>query len=181
MRAQTCARALLLLCLLPAAIYAQDQAIAPSQAPASAPAPAPAAPSTPPDKIRVGGNVMMAKLVSQTMPVYPQIAKQAHISGTVVLHAILGKDGSVQDLQYISGPPLLMKAAMDAVRQWRYEPVLLNGEAVTVDTTVSVVFQLGDSGPKDSSVSGSQSATHSPAPHPQVTQSFKLMSVICWR
>jgi protein TonB len=61
----------------------------------------------------------------------------------VVLHAVISKDGSVEDLQYVSGPPLLMKAAMDAVRQWRYQPTQLNGEPVEVDTTVSVVFTLG--------------------------------------
>jgi len=77
------------------------------------------------------------------MPVYPAVAKQAHISGTVVLHCMIGKDGSVQALEYISGPPLLMKSAMDAVRQWTYKPTLLNGEPVEVDTTVSVIFTLG--------------------------------------
>jgi protein TonB len=82
-------------------------------------------------------------MVRQIMPVYPPIAKTAHISGTVVLHAVISKDGSVEDLQYVSGPPLLMKAAMDAVRQWRYQPTQLNGEPVEVDTTVSVVFTLG--------------------------------------
>ena len=88
-------------------------------------------------------NVMQASLIRQPMPVYPQIAKTAHISGTVVLHAIIGADGAVQDLQYISGPPLLMRSAMDAVRQWRYRPTMLNGEPTAVDTTVSVVFTLG--------------------------------------
>ena len=96
-----------------------------------------------PARIRVGGSVQAAKMVRQVLPVYPAIAKTAHISGTVVLHAIIGKDGTIQDLQYISGPPLLMHAAMDAVRQWRYQPTLLNGEPVEVDTTISVVFTLG--------------------------------------
>jgi TonB family protein len=77
------------------------------------------------------------------MPVYPPIAKQAHISGTIVLHCIIGKDGSVQQLEFVSGPPLLMKSAMDAVRQWTYQPTSLNGKPVEVDTTVSVVFTLG--------------------------------------
>jgi len=77
------------------------------------------------------------------MPVYPPIAKTAHISGTVVLHAVIAKDGSVEDLQYVSGPPLLMKSAMDAVKQWRYQPTQLNGDPVEVDTTISVVFTLG--------------------------------------
>ena len=84
-----------------------------------------------------------AALVRKVQPVYPPIAKTAHISGTVVLHAIIAKDGSVQDLQYVSGPPLLMKSAMDAVKQWRYKPTMLNGEPVEVDTTISVVFTLG--------------------------------------
>jgi periplasmic protein TonB len=82
-------------------------------------------------------------MVRQIMPVYPPIAKTAHISGTVVLHAVIAKDGSVEDLQYVSGPPLLMKAAMDAVKQWRYQPTQLNGDPVEVDTTISVVFTLG--------------------------------------
>jgi periplasmic protein TonB len=103
----------------------------------------PPPPPKPKGPLRVGGSVMQASLIRQPMPVYPQIAKTAHISGTVVLHAIIGADGTVQDLQYISGPPLLMRAAMDAVRQWRYKPTLLNGEPTAVDTTVSVVFTLG--------------------------------------
>jgi len=60
------------------------------------------------------------------------------------LHAIIGKDGTVQQLQLVSGPPLLVNAAMDAVRQWRYQPTELNGEPVDVDTTIQVVFTLGD-------------------------------------
>jgi protein TonB len=82
-------------------------------------------------------------MVRQIMPVYPPIAKTAHISGTVMLHAVIGKDGTVQNLEYVSGPPLLMKSAMDAVKQWRYQPTQLNGEPVEVDTTISVVFTLG--------------------------------------
>jgi protein TonB len=104
-------------------------------------------PPPPPPKakgpIRVGGNVQQANLLRQVTPIYPPIAKTAHISGTVVLHAIISKDGTIEQLEYISGPPLLMKNAMDAVRQWRYRPTMLNGEPVEVDTTVSVVFTLG--------------------------------------
>jgi protein TonB len=104
-------------------------------------------PPPPPPKsnkpLRVGGNVIAANLLRQVQPVYPPIAKTAHISGTVVLHAIISKDGTIEQLEYISGPPLLMKNAMDAVRQWRYRPTMLNGEPVEVDTTVSVVFTLG--------------------------------------
>ena len=103
----------------------------------------PPPPKATPSRIRVGGNVASAKLVRQVTPLYPPIAKTAHISGTVILHAVIAKDGTIQELTYVSGPPLLMKNAMDAVRQWRYSPTLLNGEPVEVDTTISVVFTLG--------------------------------------
>jgi len=103
----------------------------------------PPPPKAAPTRIRVGGNVAAANLIRQVQPVYPAIAKTAHISGTVVLHAVISKDGTIQELTYISGPPLLMKNAMDAVHQWRYKPTLLNGEPVDVDTTISVVFTLG--------------------------------------
>src|ERR1700689_4778920 len=103
----------------------------------------PPPPKVAPSRIRVGGNVAQANLIHQVTPTYPAIAKTAHISGTILLHAIIGKDGTVQNLQYISGPPLLMQSAMDAVKQWRYKPTLLNGDPVDVDTTISVVFTLG--------------------------------------
>ena len=93
-----------------------------SAASSAARAPQPPPPKATPSRIRVGGNVQAATLLRQIMPVYPPIAKTAHISGTVVLHAIIAKDGTVQELQYVSGPPLLMKSAMDAVKQWRYKP-----------------------------------------------------------
>lgn len=125
-----------------AALQAQD---ATQNVPSPASQPAPSAPQ----RIRVGGNVQAAKLIRQPLPIYPQIAKTAHISGTVILHAIIAKDGSVQEVMYISGPPLLMRSAMDAVKQWKYEPTLLSGQPVEVDTTISVVFTLGSS-PSDS-------------------------------
>jgi periplasmic protein TonB len=103
----------------------------------------PPPPKATPQRIRVGGQVQAASLIRQVMPVYPPIAKTAHVSGTVMLHAIIAKDGTVSDLQYLSGPPLLMRNAMDAVKQWRYKPTMLNGEPVEVDTTISVVFSLG--------------------------------------
>jgi TonB family protein len=100
-----------------------------------------------PTRIRVGGNVASANLINQVMPVYPEVAKTAHISGTVMLHAVISKDGSIETLEFISGPPLLMKSAMDAVRQWRYKPTTLNGRAVEVDTTISVVYTLENKNP----------------------------------
>jgi protein TonB len=94
-------------------------------------------------RIRQGGNVQQAKLINMVRPVYPPLAKQARISGTVRLHAIIAKDGSVIQLEVVGGHPLLVQSALDAVRQWRYQPTLLNGEPVEVDTTVDVVFSLG--------------------------------------
>ncbi|HKW61348.1 MAG TPA: TonB family protein [Candidatus Acidoferrum sp.] len=92
--------------------------------------------------IRVGGNVQAARIVNRVQPVYPPLARQTRISGTVRLHAIITKDGTIRELEVLSGHPLLQQAALDAVRQWRYQPTLLNGEAVEVDTTIDVIFSL---------------------------------------
>jgi periplasmic protein TonB len=92
--------------------------------------------------LRVGGNVQAARIVNRVQPVYPPLARQTRISGTVRLHAIIGKDGTVQQLEVLSGHPLLQQAALDAVRQWRYQPTLLNGDPVDVDTTIDVIFSL---------------------------------------
>jgi protein TonB len=103
----------------------------------------PPPPKATPTRIKVGGQVQAANLLHQVLPVYPAIAKTAHVSGTVRLHAVIAKDGTIQELQYVSGPALLMRAAMDAVHEWRYHPTQLNGEPVEVDTTIDVVFSLG--------------------------------------
>src|SRR6266851_3830790 len=92
--------------------------------------------------LRVGGNVQAARIINRVQPVYPPLARQTRISGTVRLHAIIGKDGTIQQLEVISGHPLLQQAALDAVRQWRYQPTLLNTEPVEVDTTIDVIFSL---------------------------------------
>src|ERR1700687_1617158 len=93
-------------------------------------------------RIRQGGNVQAARLVNKVQPQYPPLARQTRLSGTVRLHAILRTDGGVQSLTLESGHPLLVQSALDAVRQWRYQPTLLNGEAVEVDTTIDVIFSL---------------------------------------
>lgn len=93
-------------------------------------------------RIRVGGNVQQAKLIAQPKPAYPPLAKQARISGVVRLNAIISKDGTIQNLSVISGHPLLVPAAMEAVKQWRYAPTLLNGEPVEVVTQIDVNFTL---------------------------------------
>jgi len=99
-------------------------------------------PGVRPGRIRIGGNVQQAKVAKSVAPIYPQEAKDAHIAGTVVLHAVIGIDGSVQDVSYISGPQLLFRPAADSVGQWRYEVTYLNGDPVEVDTTVTVHFVL---------------------------------------
>ncbi len=105
-----------------------------------------AAPPPPPKaavtRTRVGGAVQAAKLVNRVQPLYPPLARQTRISGTVKLHAIIGKSGSVEQLQVVSGHPLLVQSALDAVKQWRYQPTLLNGEPVEVDTEIDVIFSL---------------------------------------
>jgi len=104
----------------------------------------PAAPPKPtiPNRIKQGGVVTAASILAQTAPVYPALARQAHIQGNVVLHAIIDRDGRVAQLEVVSGHPLLVRAAMEAVKQWRYKPTLLNSEPVEVDTTISVNFRL---------------------------------------
>jgi periplasmic protein TonB len=93
-------------------------------------------------RVTVGGNVQAARLVNRVQPLYPPLARQTRISGTVKLHAIIGKNGAVEQLQVVSGHPLLVQSALDAVRQWRYQPTLLNGEPVEVDTEIDVIFSL---------------------------------------
>ncbi len=92
--------------------------------------------------IRVGGQVQSARLTSQAMPVFPPLARQARIQGSVRLEAIIGKEGSIENLEVVSGHPLLLQAALDAVRRWRYQPTLLNGVAVEVITTIDVNFTM---------------------------------------
>jgi protein TonB len=103
---------------------------------------APPPPKPTQTRIRQGGNVTAAKLVNRVQPLYPPLARQTRISGTVRLHAIIGKNGAVEQLEVISGHPLLVQAALDAVRQWKYQATTLNGEAVEVDTTIDVIFSL---------------------------------------
>lgn len=115
----------------------------PSAAPPPPPPPKKEEPkAATPQRIKVGGNVQSAKLVRQPRPVYPPLAKQARISGVVKLSAVIGKDGTIRELQTMSGHPLLVPAALDAVKQWVYQPTLLNGEPVEVQTQIDVNFTL---------------------------------------
>jgi periplasmic protein TonB len=95
-----------------------------------------------PQRVRVSAGVTSGLLIRKVNPVYPPLARQARISGTVVLRAVISKDGSIENLTLVSGHPMLAPAAIDAVKQWKYKPYLLNGEPVEVDTEVQVNFTL---------------------------------------
>lgn len=114
----------------------------PPPAPAPASAVAAATPPATPSRINVGGNVQSAMLLHQVTPAYPPLAKTWRIAGTVKMKAVIGTDGRVKDLAVVSGPALLVKAVEEAVRQWVYKPTLLNGQAVEVETEISVNFSF---------------------------------------
>jgi TonB family protein len=95
-------------------------------------------------RITIGGNVQQAKLVRQPKPEYPALAKQARISGVVHLQVVIAADGTVKDIALLSGHPLLVPPSMEAVKQWQYQPTLLNGQPVEVLTQVDVNFTLSD-------------------------------------
>ena len=118
----------------------------------SAAPPPPPPPPPPPKKVEeqsdssrranVSGTEQQAKVIRRTTPVYPPLAKQARIQGVVRFRAIISKDGTIKDLSLISGHPLLAPAAMDAVKQWSYQPTTINGERVEVLTQIDVTFTL---------------------------------------
>jgi len=95
-----------------------------------------------PKRIRIGGKVAAAELIERVQPEYPEEARKNGISGTVRLHVVALRDGTMKEVQLVSGHPLLAPAAITAVGRWRYKPTLLNGEPVEVDTTVDVIFSL---------------------------------------
>jgi protein TonB len=82
-----------------------------------------------------------ARLVNRVEPIYPKMAIITNIRGEVKLHAVIARDGSIQSLNVTSGHPILAAAALEAVRQWRYQPYILNGDAVEVETFISVNFK----------------------------------------
>ena len=105
---------------------------------------APPAPNlaVPPGAAVVASNVEGSNLINSVTPIYPPLAKMARQQGTVRFQATIGKDGAMEDLMLISGPPLLVQSAMDAVKKWIYKPMVLNGAPVQVVTTIDVNFTL---------------------------------------
>jgi periplasmic protein TonB len=98
------------------------------------------------ERVKVSQGVTQGLLIHKVEPQYPPLAKQARIQGTVVLNAIISKQGAIQNLKVISGSPMLVPAAIQAVRQWRYKPYVLNGNPVEVETSVTVNFNLSSMG-----------------------------------
>ena len=95
-----------------------------------------------PQRVRVSQGVSQGLLIHRVQPMYPPLARQARIQGTVVLQAEISKDGTIENLRLISGHPMLAPSAIEAVRQWRYKPYFLNGEPVAVETQITVNFTL---------------------------------------
>ena len=109
------------------------------------PSPPPVVHTTPkPRLVRLSAPIVAAKAIYQPKPVYPHLAIISHIQGTVVLQAIIGKDGTIQELKVQGGQPMLVNAALEAVKTWRYQPTLLNSEPVDVLTEIDVIFSLGE-------------------------------------
>jgi periplasmic protein TonB len=98
--------------------------------------------AAPVKRVRLAQRIVEANLIHDVAPTYPPEAGRARIQGTVVLWAVIGKDGSVEDVRVESGLPILAQAAIDAVKQWRYKPYLLNGEPVEVDSRITINFTL---------------------------------------
>jgi protein TonB len=147
---------------VPAAVSAPVPTPAPAPAPAAITAPATAEPAPPavvpvaatkapqPPKpqqqepVRIGSGVQASKLIRKVLPMYPELAKRAHVEGNVILQVLINEDGTVTNVQVLQSQPLLDMAAIEAVKQWRYSTTLLNGIPVPVQTTVSVEFKLSD-------------------------------------
>lgn len=106
------------------------------------PRPASPPPAVAQRPVRRSEGVQEALLIHRVEPTYPPLARQARIEGTVRLHAVIDREGRVESLEVLSGPPLLVQAALAAVRQWRYQPTLLSGVPVEVETYITVIFQL---------------------------------------
>jgi protein TonB len=95
-----------------------------------------------PTRIRISGGVTKGLLIQRTEPMYPTLARAARVQGDVILSAVIDTNGQIQNLQLVSGHPMLVPAAIAAVKQWRYKPYLLNGQPVEVETTITVIFTL---------------------------------------
>jgi TonB family protein len=103
----------------------------------------PPEPPTHPTRVTINGNAMAARVLAIVQPVYPKDLQDAHVSGTVILRAVIAKNGSVKELTPLSGPQQLLPNAMDAVKQWKYQPTVVEGAPVEVSTTINIDFTPG--------------------------------------
>jgi protein TonB len=94
-------------------------------------------------RITKGGDVAAATATNKVAPVYPELARQARVEGIVRLHTLIDNDGSVIEVTYVSGPAMLVQAAIDAVKQWQFRPTILNGVPVQVECVLDINFRLG--------------------------------------
>ena len=139
-----------------------------------------------PNRVRVSSNVMQDLVVSKVPPTYPPSARQARIQGSVILRVHIDKSGGVESMQVISGHPMLAPAAMEAVKQWKYKPYLLNGEPIAVETSVTVNFTLADKpaegtvgsvpGGIPAGVQGGIAPSSEDPVHPEVPQRVRVSS-----
>jgi protein TonB len=136
------ALAVFLATLIATPLNSQEQNTPPTTPPAP-PADQSVPPVPHPMRIRVGGNVQAAQMVRMVPPKFPEEVVKKHITGTVVLHIIVATDGTVKNAEYVSGPQELKDGCIEAAKQWRYKPTLLNHQPVEVDTTAQIVFSRG--------------------------------------
>lgn len=132
------------LCLIVAVLLFQEGGLAltQSQDQISPPAPPETTQQNAPQRVRVAAGVTSGLLINKVQPIYPKKARRKRIEGVVVMTARISRQGDITDLQVVSGDPMLAKAAMDAVEQWKYRPYLFNGDAVEVETQILVNFRL---------------------------------------
>jgi TonB family protein len=141
-----------------------------------------------PQRVRVSESIVQGLMIKKVAPVYPPLARQARIQGTVVLKVQISKSGDVVNLQLVSGHPMLAPSAIEAVKQWKYKPYLLNGDPVEVETTVTVNFSLADKPPAEGIAGDAPGGippgeigsinTSAPAdtPHPSTPQRVRVSS-----
>jgi periplasmic protein TonB len=94
-----------------------------------------------PTRIRVSQGVVMGNVINKVDPVYPDMARQARLSGSVVYQVMIGQDGSVNNVRVVSGHPMLVQSGLDAVKQWTFKPYYLNGQPVAVETQITMTFR----------------------------------------
>jgi len=150
---------LLVSVLLAAPVLSQDNTSpnSKSQAPADS--------SKKPMRAKFAAATAAAQLLNSVQPVYPALAREVRLSGTVRLHAVISTDGAVKELEVLSGHPLLVQSALDAVRQWKYRPTLLNGEPVEVDTTIDVIYSRANDAVADTQASKIDPKLHDDIKH----------------